>query len=68
MKKYLFVLVVTTIFLTACGPTQIVLQNPETKEIVQCKGDPLANWSPAGAAKECAKGYEKAGYIRLSEY
>ena len=68
MKKTIFLLISFSLFLTGCGPTHIVLQNPETKEIVQCTGDALANWNPAGATKECAKGYEKAGYIRLSEY
>jgi hypothetical protein len=51
-----------------CGATHVVLQHPETKDIVQCKGDALANWNPAGATKACAEGYEKAGYVRLSGY
>lgn len=68
MKKTIFLLISFSLFLTACGPRMIVLQHPDTKEIVQCKGDAWAYWNPAGAAKECAKGYEKAGYVRLSQY
>lgn len=51
-----------------CGPTHIVLQHPETKQIAECKGDALANWNPAGATQKCAEGYEKAGYVRMSQY
>ncbi len=56
--------------LTGCagGYTHIVLQNPETKQMAKCKGDGWANWRLGAAAEECAKGYEKVGFVRMSEY
>lgn len=48
--------------------TLIVVQNPETKEIIQCKGDPWASWDVYAQTEACAKAYEKAGWVRLGDY
>ena len=64
----LFVIVIMSLLITGCGSkaTQIILHNPETKQVVKCQGDPQLHSNPADAAEACAKGYEKAGYVRTS--
>jgi hypothetical protein len=59
-----------TVMLTGCGggppPALIVLQHPETGDIVPCgppPGTPSAN--PWAEAQRCAATYEKLGYRRL---
>jgi hypothetical protein len=55
--------------LSACvGPTIVVMKNPTTGEIIQCKGEnnglsmPAESW----AAKGCADGYSAAGWQRMN--
>ena len=65
----LFSIAVLSFMLAGCGATtQIVLHNPETKHTHTCQGDPKLHSNPGKAAEECAKGYEKAGYKRMSSY
>ena len=54
--------------LAGCGPTMVVLKNPQNGEMAQCKGDPWANWNPYAATEACAKGYEAAGWQRMGSY
>ena len=61
-------LIVSSCALNPSNKTMIVLQNPQTKEMAQCKGDAWSTWDVYAATESCAKGYEKAGYVRLSEY
>ena len=58
---------VVALSISACS-TMIVLQHPETKEMVQCEADPWASWNVYAATESCAKGYERAGYVRMSDY
>jgi hypothetical protein len=58
------------VMLAGCGreepPALIVLQHPQTGDIVPCgppPGAPSAN--PAAEAQRCAATYEKLGYRRL---
>jgi hypothetical protein len=51
--------------LARCGPTFIVMKNPETGAIAQCQG----NGEPAVAARaaqQCAEGYQAAGWKRMN--
>jgi len=50
------------------GPTMVMLQHPDTKDIRECKGDAWANWDPYTATEECAQALERAGYKRLGQY
>ncbi len=43
-------------------PTLVMLQNPQTKEIVKCDDDIYAK------TKTCAEAYEKGGWVRLGAY
>lgn len=54
--------------LAGCGPTMVVLKNPATGEVAQCKGDAWANWNPYAATEACAKGYEASGWQRMGSY
>jgi hypothetical protein len=47
-------------------PTMVALYNPETKQSVECKPDPWATMDPWGEADDCAKGYEKYGFVRMN--
>ena len=66
----LFAIVILSLLLAGCGAThtQIILQHPETKKMAKCQGDPKLHSNPADAAEACARGYEKAGYVRMSSY
>lgn len=44
-----------------------VLQNPETKQTVQCKADPWGSLNFAGQIENCIKVYEKAGYKKVAD-
>lgn len=68
MVKLVTLFVVLFGLVGCAGKSHIILQHPETKQMAECKGDPWANWRPAAAAEECARGYEKAGYVRMSGY
>lgn len=50
--------------LAACGPTMVVLRDPATGQVAQCRGDPWA-WDPAGDTAACARGYVAAGYVKM---
>lgn len=61
------------LMLTGCAMdpsnhTLIVLENPKTKQTVQCTADAWTTWNVYAQVEKCAEGYEKAGYKRLSEY
>lgn len=48
--------------------TMVILQHPETKETKECRGNALATWNVYAEVEECAKAYEKAGFVRLGQY
>lgn len=60
--------------LVSCGAmnpnnkTLIVLQNPETKQTVQCSSRTGATWNPYAEVEACAQAYEKTGYKRVGGY
>lgn len=60
-------LLMVGLLLSSCS-TMIVLKNPKTGEMAQCEADPWANWNVYAATESCAKGYEKAGWKRMSDY
>jgi hypothetical protein len=54
--------------ISGCGPTVVVMKNPKTGELIQCHGqntgeDFLIDQS---AAKDCANGYQAAGWQRMN--
>ena len=51
---------VVALSISACS-TLIYLQHPETKHVVHCQADP---W----ATEWCARGYERAGYVRMDPF
>ena len=53
--------------LAACsnGPSLIVLKNPQTGELVQCRGATASAIAAARDAERCARAYEGQGYQRL---
>ena len=55
--------------LTGCvGPTVVLVKNPQTGEIVQCKGT-LSGIAPIAesiVARDCAAGYVAAGWTRMN--
>jgi hypothetical protein len=56
-------------WLAGCSsdPGVIVLKNPRTGELVQCRGVEGSNRDSARDAERCARAYEKEGYARISE-
>jgi hypothetical protein len=59
MKR--FTLAVAVLCLAGCTPQLVVMQNPTTGELVQCRHDPWG--SIVGAdVRACVDGYTKAGW------
>lgn len=57
------------LLLAGCvGPTVVVMKNPTSGEIVQCKGANTGLSMPAEsiAARDCADGYQAAGWVRMN--
>lgn len=67
MKVALVILSVT--LLAGCGmerPQRIaVLQNPETRQTVECRVDPWGSLNYKGQVDECVATYQKAGFRLL---
>jgi hypothetical protein len=63
MFKIIFVLSLT-IFITSCGSVTrvVVLQNPETKQTVECRIDPWGSVNRTAQIEDCITAYKKAGY------
>ena len=74
-KSFAFIAsAVCVFFLSACTANSAytsariaVLQNPETKQTVQCKADPWGSINFAGQVDNCIKAYEKAGYKKVAD-
>ena len=60
MKK----LILISLLLSACGPTLIMLKNPNTKEIVRCApgSSDTSIIRQANDTEKCAKAYKLNGY------
>jgi hypothetical protein len=55
--------------LSACvGPTVVVMKNPQSGEVIQCKGAStgLSVTAESFAARDCAAGYSAAGWQRMN--
>jgi hypothetical protein len=65
MKKLLFLTGV--FFISGCTmpPELVVMQNPKTQEVAQCKHDAWGTINREDV-QECVDGYTKAGWVRLS--
>jgi hypothetical protein len=64
MKK-LAVLSAAVLMLSACS-SLVVMQNPKTNEIVQCNSNAVGPLHRQAENEDCAKAYEKAGWVRLT--
>lgn len=47
------------------GPSLIVLHNPATGQMAQCQDD-AGYYGTPHRVEQCAKAYEKAGWVRLT--
>lgn len=66
--RTILLLSVCAVPLLGCSaPEPVVLQNPDTKQTVQCAADPWAvwQWDMAAQNDDCARKYEQAGFQRL---
>lgn len=65
MAKYYSVLFIS-LLVCGCGsysPSRVaVLQNPETKQTVECKVDPWGSINRRAQVDNCIETYQKAGY------
>lgn len=61
--------IIAASLLSGCaGPTVVVMKNPANGEIVQCKGanTGLSVVAESWAARDCASGYQAAGWTRMN--
>jgi hypothetical protein len=58
------VLFSSVFLLSACGSVSrvVVLQNPQTKQTVECRVDPWGDSSRTRQIDHCVNAYRKAGY------
>jgi hypothetical protein len=68
MKSTAFICGAAVILIGCAGPTVVVMKNPANGEIVQCKGAStrLSVTAESWAARDCAKGYQAAGWTRMN--
>ncbi len=61
------IIIVLALTLSGCGPTVIVMKNPTTGALVECRGGATPGLiAEQVAAKDCANGYQAAGWIRMN--
>lgn len=50
------------------GPIVVVMKNPATGELIQCRGanTGLSVTAESFAARDCAQGYQAAGWVRMN--
>jgi len=55
--------------LAGCGSVSrvVILQNPQTKQTVECKVDPLGDVRRTTQIKNCVNAYEQAGYTVVGD-
>lgn len=65
--KRLTLLAAATLLGACSAPQAIQLRDPQTRQIVECKADPLAvrAWDVASWNEECARRYERNGFTRI---
>lgn len=58
-----------TLLLTACGSVSrvVVLQNPQTKQTVECRVDPWGDMRRTRQIEDCVQAYKKAGYAVVGD-
>jgi hypothetical protein len=69
LRRNVGAVIIAAGLLSGCaGPTVVVMKNPANGEIVQCNGANTGlsvvaeNW----AARDCAVGYQAAGWTRMN--
>lgn len=62
--RLLLCLALLSFALAACSPTAIVLRNPKTGEIVECKSDLPLLLSVMGDVEKCAADYRQSGFVQ----
>jgi hypothetical protein len=68
MRRWYMVLALTLGATGCVGPTVVVMKNPTTGELVQCRGanTGLSVTAESIAARDCAQGYQAAGWQRMN--
>lgn len=65
-----YVIVVAALAITACSTTTskfVILQNPTTKQTVECKIDPWGDMRFHKQIEDCTNAYKQAGYIVVGD-
>jgi len=67
--RQVLTIALASVMLTSCTslpPELVVMQNPKTGEVVQCKHDAWGTFVREDV-KNCVDGYTKAGWVRLTK-
>lgn len=70
--KHTSLLICLISLITGCagkynGARIAVLQNPQTKQTVECKVNPLISFTFQSQVDTCVTAYKKAGYVLVSD-
>jgi hypothetical protein len=66
--RYLFVL--AGLLMVGCSSTTsrfVILQNPTTKQTVECKIDPMGDMRFHKQIEDCTNAYRQAGYVVVGD-
>jgi hypothetical protein len=62
MKPAIGFLILLAVALAACGDTVVVLRNPQTGQMAQCKGFYWHQDTPSGDTDVCVRYYQQKGF------
>ena len=66
MKKlYISFLLITLVTCGCASAGHIIMKNPQSGAIFDCKGDPWQDWNPYRSAQKCAEALQKDGWMQL---
>jgi hypothetical protein len=63
------ILVACVLLLSPCGSASrvVVLQNPQTKQTVECRVDPWGDMRRTRQIEDCVVSYKRAGYAVVGD-
>lgn len=66
MKRISTLAYIAFILVGCASPRIAVLQNPQTKQTVECRANPMGSFTQA-QVENCIAAYKKAGYVLVAD-
>jgi hypothetical protein len=66
MHRWLIIGITMSLGICGCASAgHIIMKNPQTGAVFECKGDPWQDWDPYRSAKKCAEALRRDGWQQL---